>query len=140
MQLCNCIIESPHTFTVKLATVGTAGRDAWFGIRWRRKTAKGQQSLESAATLTLGSMFLARFSTNLQRKIDLTNAFKSIFCDDSFQHCSKIVGFLGNTLGALGGRARTTKFGTCRVPYYEALVKASGKDLAQGQVALLDPT
>ena len=41
--------------TVKLATEGTAGRDAWFGIRWRRKMAKGQQSLESGATFTLGS-------------------------------------------------------------------------------------
>ena len=59
-----------------------------------------------------------------------------------------IAGFLG----VLGGRAhacararaseklRTTKFGTCRVPYHEALVRASSKDLAQGQVALLDPT
>ena len=94
-----------HTFagTVKLATEGTAGRDAWFGIRWRRKTAKGQQSSESAATLTLGSMFFARFSTNLQRQIDLTNAFKTIFRDDSFKQCSKIAGFLG-VLG--GARAR----------------------------------
>ena len=92
-------------------------------------------------------MLLAHVSTNLQRKIDLTNAFKSIFRDDSFKLCSKIAGFLG----VLGGRAhacararaseklRTTKFGTCRVPYHEALVRASGKDLAQGQVALLDP-
>ena len=37
-------------------------------------------------------------------------------------------------------KLRTTRFGTCRVPYHEALVRASGKDLAQGQVALLDPT
>ena len=56
-----------------------------------------------------------------------------------------------DSLGVLGGRAhacagvcaseklRTTKFGTCRVPYHEALVKARGKDLAQGQVALQDP-
>ena len=42
--------------TVKLATVGTTGRDAWFGIRWGRKVPKGQQSLESAATLSLGSV------------------------------------------------------------------------------------
>ena len=41
--------------TVKLASEGTARRDARFGIRWGRKDAKGQQSLESAATLTLGS-------------------------------------------------------------------------------------
>ena len=33
-----------------------------------------------------------------------------------------------------------TRFGTCRIPYHEALVRASGKDLAQGQVALIDPT
>ena len=43
----------------------------------------------------------------------------------------------------LGGRAseklRAARFGTCCVPYHEALVRASGKDLAQGQVALLDP-
>ena len=93
-------------------------------------------------------MFLARFSTNLQRTIDLINAFKSFFRDDSFKLCSKIAGFLG----ALGGRGhacararmseklRTTKIGTCRVPYHEALVRASGKDLAQGYMALLDPT
>ena len=93
-------------------------------------------------------MFLARFSTNLQRKIDLTNAFKNIFRDDSFKLCSKIAGFLQ----VLGGRAhacsraraseklRATRFGTCCVPYHEAVVRASGKDLAQGQVALIDPT
>ena len=37
-------------------------------------------------------------------------------------------------------KLRATRFGTCRVPYHEALVRASGKDLAQGQVALPDPT
>ena len=123
-----------------MASEGTARRDARFGIRRGRKEAKGQQSLESAATVTLGSMFWARFSTNLQRKIDLTNAFKSFFRDDSFEQCSKLAGFLG----VLRGRAhacararaseklRTTKFGTCRVPYHEALVRDSGKDLAQG--------
>ena len=85
-------------------------------------------------------MFLARFSANLQRQIDLTNAFKSIFRHDSFKKCSKIAGFLG----VLGGRAhacararaskklRATRIGTCRVPYHEALARASGKDLAQG--------
>ena len=94
------------------------------------------------------AMFLARFSTNLQRKIDLTKAFKNIFRDDSFKQCSKNAGFLG----VLGGRAhacaltraseklKAIRFRTCRVPYHEALVRASGKDLAQGQVALLDPT
>ena len=92
-------------------------------------------------------MFLARFLSNLQRKIDLTNAVKYIFRDDSFKLCSKIAGFLG----VLGGRAhacararaseklRATRFGTCRVPYHEALVRASSKDLARGQVALIDP-
>ena len=91
---------------------------------------------------------MARFSTYLQRNIDLTNAFKSFFRDDSFELCSKIAGFLG----VLGGRThacararasaklRTTKFGTCRVPYHEALVRARGKDFAQGQVAVIDPT
>ena len=94
------------------------------------------------------SNFLARFSAVLQRTFDLTNAFKTTFRDDSFQLCTKIAGFLG----VLGGRAhacararaseklRVTRFATCRVPYHEALVRASGKDLAQGQVALLDPT
>ena len=53
-------------------------------------------------------MFLSRFSTNLQRKIDLTNAFKNFFRDDSFKLCRKISGFLGNRrLGCLrGARAR----------------------------------
>ena len=129
-----------HLSTVKLASEGTAIRDARFGIRRGRKDAKGQQSLQSAATLTLGSMFLPRFSTTLQRKSDLTNAFKSIFRDDSFKQCRKIAGFLG----VLGGRAHAcararaseklmaTRFGTCCVPYHEALVMASGKDFAQG--------
>ena len=53
-------------------------------------------------------MFLARFSPNLQRQIDLTNAFKSIFRDDSFKPCSKIAGFLGLLGGARARlRART---------------------------------
>ena len=79
-------------------------------------------------------MFFTLFSTNLHRKIDLNNAFKSIFRDDSLKLCSKIAGFLR----VLGGRAhacahvraseklratrfgtccvlRTTRFGTCRV-------------------------
>ena len=46
-------------------------------------------------------MFLVRFSRNVRRKIDLTNAFKSIFRDDSFKLCMKIAGFLG----VLGVRA-----------------------------------
>ena len=85
-------------------------------------------------------MFLACFSIILHRKIDLTNAFKSTFRDDSFEQWVKIDGFLG----VFGCRAhacaracaseklRATRFGTCRVPYQEALVRASGKDLAQG--------
>ena len=113
-------------------------RDSW-------KERKGWSP--PGTTLTLGIMLLARFSTNFQPKIDLTNAFKSFFRDDSFKLCSKIARFRE----VLGGRAhtcararaseklRTTRFGTCRVPYHEALVRASGKDLAQGQVALLDP-
>ena len=136
-----------ETDTVKLASEGTARRYARFGIRRGRKDAKGQQSLESAATLTMGSMSLARFSTNLQRKIGLTNAFKSFFRDDSFKQCSKIAGFLrvlaGRAHACARARAseklRATRFGTCRVPYNEALVRANRKDLAQGHVALLDP-
>ena len=85
-------------------------------------------------------MFLARFSANLRRTIDLTNAFKNIFCDNSFKQCSKIPEFLGKHAWGSWGRARTTKFGTCRVPYHEALVRASGKDPAQGQGSLVDPT
>ena len=58
---------------------------------------------------------------------------------------------IAGCLGVLGGRAhaftraraskklRGTRFGTCGVPYREALVRASGKDLAQGQVSLIDP-
>ena len=48
-------VDAALTNTVKLASEGTAIRDARFGIRRERKDAKGQQSLESAATLTLGS-------------------------------------------------------------------------------------
>ena len=94
-----------YCFTVKFALDMTARRDARFGIHRGLKDAKGQQSLESAAALTLGSfsqgaledigpaMFLARFSAaNLQRQIDLTNAFKSFFRDDSFKPCRKNAG------------------------------------------------
>ena len=65
---------------------------------------------------------------------------KAFFATILLSNAAKSLDSLGNKLGALGGRARTTKFGTCRVPYHEALVRASGKDLAQGQVSLLDPT
>ena len=53
-------------------------------------------------------MFFVRFSANLRRKIDLTNAYKSFLCDDSFKLCSKMAGFCGKQgLGFLrGARAR----------------------------------
>ena len=41
-------------------------------------------------------------------------------------------------LGLLGG-AQGPQSLELAVPYHEALVRASGKDLAQGQVALIDP-
>ena len=63
---------------------------------------------------------------------------KAFFATVLLSNAAKSLDSLGNTLGALGGRARTTEFGTCRVPYHEALVRASSKDLAQGQKALLD--
>ena len=65
---------------------------------------------------------------------------EAFFVTILLSNAAKPLDSLGNTLGALGGRARTTKFGICRVPYHEALVRASGKDLAQGQVALIDST
>ena len=73
---------------------------------------------------------------------------KAFFAMIVFRLFSKIAGFLE----VLGERAhacacaraseklRATKFGTCRVPYHEALVRAIGKDLAQGQVALINPS
>ena len=48
------------------------------------------------------AMFLTRFWTNLHRKIDLDNTFKSFFRDDSFELCNNIAGFLGGR-GAGGG-------------------------------------
>ena len=65
---------------------------------------------------------------------------KAFFATILLSNAAKSLDSLGNTFGALGGHARTTKLGTCRVPYHEALVRASGKDLAQGQVFLIDPT
>ena len=69
---------------------------------------------------------------------------KAFFATILLSHAAKSLDSLENTLWALGGRRpgrqRTTKFGTCRIPYHEALIRASGKDLAQGQVALLDST
>ena len=77
----------------------------------------------------------------------MTDAFQCIFRDDSFKLCSKIAGFLGVLVGRthacararVSEKLRAAKFGACRVPYHEALVKASDEDLAQGQVAILDP-
>ena len=63
---------------------------------------------------------------------------KAFFATILSSNAAKSLDSLGNMLGAFGGRARTTKFATCRVPYHEVLVRASSKDLAQGQVALLD--
>ena len=65
---------------------------------------------------------------------------KAFFATILLNNAAKSLDSLGNTLGALGERARTTKFGTCRVPYHDALVRTSGKDIAWGRVALLDPT
>ena len=79
-------------------------------------------------------MFFARFSQNLSRKIDLTNTFKSFFHDDSFKLCSKIAGFLGKQ-GAKG-----CKVWNLLLPLPEPFLRAAGKGLAQGQVALIDPT
>ena len=120
--------------TVKLASEGTAIRDARFEIRRGRKDAKGQQRLESAATLTLGSMFLARLSTNLQRRVDLTNAFKSFFRDDSYKLCTKIAGILGKQ------GAKRRKVWNLPRPLPEPFLRTAGKGPAQGQVALIYPT
>ena len=65
---------------------------------------------------------------------------KTFFATILSSNAAKSLDSLGDTVGALGGRARTTKFEICRIPYHEALVRASDKDLAQGQVDLLDPT
>ena len=74
-------------------------------------------------------------------------SFATILLSNAAKY-SKIAGFLR----VLGGRAhacararaseklRAVSFGTRRVPYHEAPVSASGKDLPQGQVARVDPT
>ena len=52
-------------------------------------------------------MFLARFSNDLQRQIDLTRAFKHFVCIKSFKPDGEIAGFLGETaLGLLGGATK----------------------------------
>ena len=112
------------------------------------KTLRDSKVWNPPRPLPWEACFWLVFSTNAQRQIDWTDAFKSIFRNHSIKLCRKFAGFLG----VLEGRAhacvrafvseklRTTRFGTCRVPHHEALVRASGKDLAQGQVALIDPT
>ena len=48
-------------------------------------------------------MCLARFLEIVHRKIDLTNAFKTFFRDDSLKLCTKIAGHLGKQRsGCLG--------------------------------------
>ena len=62
------------------------------------------------AAPTLGSMFLAHYLTSLHRKMNLINAFKSFFRDDSFKLCSIIAGLLGkHGLGLLGGARAPTR-------------------------------
>ena len=82
---------------------------------------------------------------------------KAFFRDDSIKPCSKIAGFLGKQgLGFLGGararahaqarenlRAQEAKgHKACNLPQTlkELLIRSGGKSLAQGQVALIDPT
>ena len=84
-------------------------------------------SLGIPADPTLGTMFLARFSTTLKQTIDLTNVFQSFLCDD-FEPCSKIAGSLGKQgLEFLGGaracahanacdKLMATRLGICRGP------------------------
>ena len=81
----------------------------------------------------LEAIFLARFSTLFQRKIDLANAFKSFFRDDSFKLCSKIAGILGKQ------EAEGHKVSNLPQPLPDPFLRAAGKGLAQGQVALIDP-
>ena len=69
---------------------------------------------------------------------------KAFFATILLSHAAKSLdSFEGHAHTCTRARAskklRATKFGTCRVPYHEALVRANGKDLAQGQVALIDP-
>ena len=125
------------------------GRKSWNPVEAQRRL--WAASLGIPADPTLGNMFLARFSTNIQRLIDLTNAFKNFFRDDSFKPCSKIAGFLGKQgLGFLGGararspaRPRTREAKGHKVwilprSLPEPFLRAAGKWFAQGQVALID--
>ena len=93
-------------------------------------------------------MFLGSFFGKVTTKNRFDQCIQHIFRAVSFELCSKIAGFLG-VLGWLAHacarsraseKLRAARFGTCRVPYHEAPVRASGKVLAQGQVALIDPT
>ena len=79
-------------------------------------------------------MCLARFSANLQQQIHSKAFFATILLSCAAKLLDSL-GFLGGVRTPARARAseklRTTSFGTCRVPYHEALVRASGKDLAQ---------
>ena len=112
------------------------------------KGAKGRKSWNPRGPY-LGKHVFGLFFTNLHQKLDLTNAFKSFFRDDSFEPCSNIAGSLGKSLdpreaalGVRGGaRAREAKgHKAWNLPrtLKKPLVRSGGKSLAQGQVALID--
>ena len=78
-------------------------------------------------------MFLARFSANLQRQIDLTNAFKSFFRDDSFEPCRKTAGNLAwGACGASMREAKGRKAWNLPPTLSEPFLKATSKSVAQG--------
>ena len=89
-------------------------------------------------------MFLARFSTNLPRKIDLTNAFKSFFATILLSRAAKSPNSLGNRVrGPWGVRARARappRLWNFPRPLPEPFLRGAGKGLAHGQVAIIDPT
>ena len=69
------------------------------------KQAKGRKVWNRSGPY-LGKHVFGSFFDKLTEN-NFTNAFKSVFRDESFKLCSKNAGFLGETrLGALGGRAR----------------------------------
>ena len=93
----------------------------------------------------IGTIGIIDFDTvdasNLQRQIDLNNAFKSFFRGDSCKPCRRIAG--NRAWGAWGARMREAKrhkAWTLPRPLPEMLLRPSGKSLAQGQVALMYPT
>ena len=75
------------------------------------------------------------FPTNLQRNIDLTNAFKSLFRDDSLKPCNKIAVYLGKQcLGCFGWRVREAKgrkAWNLQRTVKELLIRSSGKSLGR---------